>query len=436
MNILILSGSPKGEGSITLQTCLYLQRQFARHQFRVLHVGRDIRQLERDFGEAVEMMQKADMLLFCYPVYTFMVPSQLHRFVELMKEHVAAGALDIQGKWATQVTTSKHFYDITAHRFIEDNAKDLGLRVLPGLSADMEDLLKEEGRAEARSFFDYVLFQMRNEMPVANAVKNNGLKVALGADLEPGNEALGKMVERFCELLPYECKLVNIREFPFKGGCLSCFNCSSDGKCVYNDGFDTFLRSEIQTCDAIVYAFSIRDHSMGSRFKMYDDRQFCNGHRTVTMGCPTGYLVNGAYAEEGNLQMVLEGRVNVGGNYLCGVAVNDGVEDAEHRIMSVEQLVMRLAYALDNNYRQPSNFLGVGGMKIFRDLIYQMRGLMRADHKFFKSHGQYDFPQKQWRMSLKMYIVGWLINNKGLRRKLSGKMTEGMLKPYKETLNK
>ena len=70
---------------------------------------------------------------------------------------------------------------------------------------------------------------------------------------------------------------------------------------VYKDGFDEFLRSNIQTTDATVYAFSIRDHSMGSCTKLYDDRRFCNAHRTVTIGMPVGYLVNGSYTAEPNL---------------------------------------------------------------------------------------------------------------------------------------
>lgn len=82
----------------------------------------------------------------------------------------------------------------------------------------------------------------------------------------------------------------------------------------------------------------------------------------------------------------------------------------------------------------PQNFLGVGGMKIFRDLIYQMRGMMRADHKFFKSHGQYDFPQKKWRTSMMMYLVGWMMNNKKVRSRLGNKINEGMVAPYSKLL--
>ena len=89
---------------------------------------------------------------------------------------------------------------------------------------------------------------------------------------------------------------------------------------------------------------------------------------------------------------------------------------------------------MERQYTPPRNFLGVGGMKIFRDLIYQMRGLMREDHRFFKSHGQYDFPQKQWRMSLKMYLVGTLMTSPKLKAKAGSKMNDGMIAPYRKVV--
>ena len=60
---------------------------------------------------------------------------------------------------------------------------------------------------------------------------------------------------------------------------------------------------------------------------------------------------------------------------------------------------------------------------------------MRADHKFFKSHGQYDFPQKKWKTSWMMYLVGAMMNNPRLKRKMDGKMSEGMIAPYKKILD-
>ena len=81
MNILVLNGSPKGKYSITLQTLLYLQARHPEHSFEILNVGQNIKQLEKDFSPALQALEKADILLFSYPVYTFIVPCQLHRFV-------------------------------------------------------------------------------------------------------------------------------------------------------------------------------------------------------------------------------------------------------------------------------------------------------------------------------------------------------------------
>jgi len=441
MRILIVNGSPKGEYSITLQTVLYLQSKFPEHEYTTLHAGQKIKALEKDFAPARDALEAADLILFAYPVYTFIATSQLHRFIELTK----ASGVDLAGKYATQITTSKHFYDVTAHRYVEENCHDLGLRVIRGLSADMDDLLTEKGQTEAENFFRYVCWCMEKghaepvpepvpthvPQPVTVPESAGGEKtgdVVIVTDCEEGT-SLAAMIDRFRAVMPYATRVVNLREFPFQGGCLGCFRCAVSGKCIYKDGFDDYLRSSIQTAQTIVYAFTIRDHSMGALFKMFDDRQFCNGHRTVTMGMPIGYLVSGAYSKEANLQMILEGRSQVGENFLAGVATDEKDPDA-----AIDRLAETLVWALENKYVPPQNFYGIGGMKIFRDLIWLMQGMMRADHKFYKSHGQYDFPQKNWPTMLKMYAVGALLANPRVLAKMGNQMNEGMLMPYRKVL--
>ena len=441
MKILVLNGSPKGKYSITLQTVLYLQQKFPGQKFEVLHVGQKIKSLEKDFSEAKASLEAADLLLFSYPVYTFIAPAQLHRFIELIKE----SGTSLAGKFATQITTSKHFYDVTAHRYIQDNCQDMGMKFIKGLSADMDDLLTDKGQKEAEDFFAYALWSAENDIyepvpeqpPVAmhmpvdvpEAETEKTGDVVVVTDCREEDTQLQRMIGRFRNVFPRKTRVVNIRQYPFRGGCLGCFNCAVTGKCVYTDGFDTYLRNEIQTAQSIVYAFSISDHSMGAAFKMYDDRQFCNGHRTVTMGMPIGYLISGNYSREFNLQMILEGRAQVGSNFLAGVATDEHDPNGQ-----IDAMAKTLAYALDNHYVQPQNFYGIGGMKIFRDLIWLMQGMMRADHKFYKAHGQYDFPQKKFGTMLKMYLVGSLIANPKVKAKMGNAMNEGMLMPYKKLL--
>ena len=439
MNVLVVNGSPKGKYSITLQTVNYLEALYSEHSFTVLHAGQRIKALEKDFSGAEEELRKAELIIFAYPVYTFIAPSQLHRFIELVKEN----GIDLSGKFVTQITTSKHFYDVTAHRYIEDNCKDLGMKYIGGLSADMEDLLSKKGQNEAEKFFDFVLFSVANgiyepcyaksmptPLPLISIPQSAGEKsgdVVIVTDCEEDNTHLKSMIDRFSAVLPKKTRIVNIREYKLDGGCLGCFNCATDGKCIYKDGFDEFLRGNIQKAEAIIYAFTVKDHSMGARFKMYDDRQFCNGHRTVTMGMPMGYLISGSLENEPNLHTILVARADVGSNYLCGLATDEkGIDD----------MAKKLVFALEKSYVPPQSFYGVGGMKIFRDLIYLMRGMMKADHRFYKKHGQYDFPQKKKGTVLKMYLVGALISNKKIKAKMGNAMTEGMLMPYNKVLQK
>ena len=295
MKVCIINGSPRGKYSVTLQSCLYLQQMFRDSEFKIVNVGTGIKKFEKNMTEPLEAINESDLIVFSYPVYTFIAPSQLHRFIELLKE----SNIDFNNKFATQITTSKHFYDVTAHRYIEDNCNDMNMKVIHGLSADMDDLLTEKGQNDLVKFFQYVTYCVQNEIHekkyevTKNKVptyktsfqateKKDKFDTVIVADIKDNDTDLKAMIDDFIALYRFNVRIVNIAEYPFKGGCLGCFQCAGDGKCIYTDGFDEFLRTNIQKADAIVYAFNICDHSMGARFKMYDDRQVFNGNRTVT----------------------------------------------------------------------------------------------------------------------------------------------------------
>ena len=444
MKIAVINGSPKGKYSITLQTVRYLGLIYPEHEFKVLHAGQKIKALEKDFTEARELLSECDAVLFSYPVYTFLAPSQLHRFIELLK----ADGIDLTGKFATEITTSKHFYDMTAHKYIEENSLDLGMKFVRGISADMDDLLSEVGKNDAKKFFERFLWSCENDVYVAkgealpytpvpatpidwSAEKRTDKDVLILTEKTNEDSNLPAMISRFKSMLSYKTRTINISEYPLSGGCLGCFRCAVSEKCVYKDGFDKFLREEIQTADAIVYAFTVSDHSMGARFKMYDDRNFCNGHRTVTVGMPVGYLVSGNYSSEHNLRTVIEARAETGGNFLSGVATDEKDTDRQ-----IDELAKSLTFALETGHTAPKNFWGVGGMKIFRDLIFEMRGMMKADHKFYKKQGIYDFPKRFSGRSILMHLVGALLGSEKILAKMGNKMNEGMIAPYEKMFKK
>ncbi len=441
MNILVLNASPKAVTSITLQNSLYLEKKFPMHSFSYIHIGVGKNANAKKLEETTKAILSSDLVIFSFPVYTFIAPSQLHYFIRMLKEN----GCTFHGKKATCITTSKHFYDTSAHKYIEENLLDLGFYYIEGLSLDMEDLLKEEGRKSLVSFFERTLWAAEKNIvkiqteerksiklpPLEKECINIGKKddhtVSIVADFTYNRERLESMIDYFVSLFPYKTRIVDLSSFSFKGGCLGCLRCALDGKCIYNDGFNHLLEDEVLSSDGVIYVFSITDHSMGPLFKTYDDRRFYNGHRTVSQFKPVGYIIDGRLEEEDNLKTILEARSDVGRNYLTGLATDK---------RKIEELSLNMSYALVHNYTKPRTFYGVGGMKIFRDLIWVMRGIMKDDHRFYKENGFYDFPQKERGKMLSLCLVGSLMRNKKLMAQAGGKMDEGMLAPYRKVIDK
>jgi hypothetical protein len=98
-------------------------------------------------------------------------------------------------------------------------------------------------------------------------------------------------------------------------------------------------------------------------------------------------------------------------------------------------LAERTMWAVENKPQRPANFVGVGGMKVFRDLIYVMQGLMQEDHRFYRKHGLYDFPQKQVKRILQMKLIGLLLKSPKMRKKMGTHMNEAMLRQYTEVID-
>src|SRR3990170_4964559 len=128
MNILVLNGSPKGELSVTLQYVAYLQKKFAKHTFKIEHIAQRIKRLERDkaaFDAILADVRAADLVLWATPVYYFLVPGQVKRFIELVNERGAVEAF--AGRFAAVITTSIHFFDHIAHNYLTGICEDWGM---------------------------------------------------------------------------------------------------------------------------------------------------------------------------------------------------------------------------------------------------------------------------------------------------------------------
>jgi multimeric flavodoxin WrbA/putative NADPH-quinone reductase len=426
--IVVLNGSPKGNDSITYQYVRYLQVVKPEVEVSTFHIGQTIQSLERHtekLDEMANVIRQADLVLWVYPVYTFSVPYQVMQWIELMNSYGHADAFS--GKWMSQILTSRHFYDHTAYRYIEEIGKDWKMHSIPGHLADMQDLLKPEGQARFEAYLEELDWEVGLEKPQEDV---SSLMISLITDLREEDSELQKMIQTFRENTKAKIQVLNLNEISIKSGCLGCLNCALSGECVIKDDFQESLNTYVQNSDAIVYAGTMENHWFRSAWKKFDDRQFSNGHRMSIGGRPVGYLIAGAKETENNFFDVLKARAQVSHVYLCGI-VSDQSEDAQEEVAT---LAKKMEWAMVRHPERPVNFQGVGGMRVFRDLIYESRGFMKEDHKFYRENDLYDFPHKKKSTIFQGYIIGWMMKIPAIRRKVLPSLKQTIIKPYDKIL--
>ena len=111
----------------------------------------------------------------------------------------------------------------------------------------------------------------------------------------------------------------------------------------------------------------------------------------------------------------------------------DGV-DLKRVLQEVEDRLIRQA---GSGYIRPRTFLGIAGMRVFRDEVWGgLRIVFRADHKAYKRLGVYDFPQRKIGHQI-LVRLGWLITGlPGIRRRFPEMIKQQMVRPYRRVLEK
>jgi len=456
MKITVLNGSPKGDTSVTMQYVHYIQIKFPQHELKILNVSQRIKRIERDetaFQEILDEVQSSDGVLWASPVYFLLVPSQYKRFIELISERGAEAVFE--HKYTAALTTSIHFYDHTAHNYLRAVCDDLNMKYVGSFSADMRDLMKEKGRAGLLVFADEFFEAIKNQAPMSKSYRPTTcrefeyhpgaaeVKIDVGdkrmlivTDAEAGQTNLLRMIERFKASFAQEIPVVNLNDLDIKGGCLGCLRCGYDNHCTYEgqDDYIEFYNSQVKTADILIFAGTIQDRYLSSRWKMFFDRSFFNGHTPTLSGKQIGCIISGPLSQNYNLRQVLKGWFEIQPANVAGF-VTDEYGDAADIDRLLQDLARRLVRFAAADYVRPSTFLGVAGMKLFRDEIWgRLRVVFQADYRAYKRLGLYDFAQKDVKTRVINLVVPPLLRIPGVRKEFAKRIKLGMISPYRKIL--
>ncbi len=454
MKIVILNGSPKGEYSNTIHYVKYIMKHRPEHEYNILEVGRDIKKIEKDpgmFDAIIEKIKDADGVLWSFPLYHYSVPSQLMRLIELVSERKAEDAF--HGKYVTALTTSVHFYDNLAHNYVRAVSEDLGMNYLEGFSAEMNDILKPEWRRQMLLFFDHFTAMIEEHAPaekkyapisaetkeyspgeVKAHVSFGDKKVILITDARDDDLNLGRMVEVFKRSAGGNVDIVNLNDIRIAGGCLGCIRCGDKNVCVYKDDLRSVYYDKMAGANAVVLAGTIRGRSFSSLWKMFWDRSFVNGHCPLVTGIQYGYIISGPLRQLPDIREEIESRAEMSGNQMAGI-ITDEYDDPEKITALIGQLAADLAWGMKADYHRPPTYLGIGGKLLFRDLIYRLGGIFRADDTYYKKHALYDYPQKDYMLRMQNFVLKLILSSKWARKQFYMRAKEETARAYKKVVD-
>ncbi len=444
MNVVVLNGSPKEE-SVTIQYIKYIQIHFAEVDLKIFNIAKDINKLHNEFeyfSEIIRSIELSDGVIWAFPTYIMMIPSQLKSFIEMIFENKVEFAFN--NKYSAALTTSIHFFDKTACNYINGICDDLNMNYIDEFTAGINDLTEPEKQRNLLNFAEYFFNSIKNKVItpknnsaiipqissytprfIDNVPKKNNHKVVLLTDEANTESNLSKMINVFEKLLPYNLIIKDINKINIKGGCIGCLNCSYDNKCVFNDDVKKFIQETIADADAVILAGTIRDRYLSSRWKMFFDRSFAFGHIPVIAGKCTGFIISGPLRQIPNLRLIFEAYAQNNFGF-----VTDESDSSEKITLLLDSLAKKLVWSVESNYRKPESFLGLSSHLIFRDLIYRNKGVFAADHFLFKKNKLYDYPYK----NVKKRILNIVIGIPAIRRKIQKQIIKAMVKPLKEVL--
>jgi hypothetical protein len=136
-----------------------------------------------------------------------------------------------------------------------------------------------------------------------------------------------------------------------------------------------------------------------------------------------------------NLRQILEGYTEWQQANLVDFITDEHGDSTEIDAL-LQNFAGRLIRLSDEGYIKPATFLGISGMKIFRDDVWgRLRFPFQADHKFYKKHGIYDFPQKDYKARIRNRVLILLTKIPPMRKEIyTKKIKAEMIKPFQNIL--
>jgi multimeric flavodoxin WrbA len=453
MNLIVLSGSPKKDESVTLQSIKYLEIKNQAHKFDYVHIISQVNEFEKDpsaLRTLCKKVQKADVVLWVFPVYHLLVPAHYKRFIELIFENNLESYFT--DKYTAIFTTSIKYADNNAHDYMHGICDDLKMNFIDLLSHHMDDLPNKARQQDLLTFFSEIELFVNDKLtclPRYKPLKKSQFKYLAGksgpqvitdkriiviTDASKEQNNVNEMIRQCEYAAATSVEVINLNDLSIKGYCLGCCRCGYDNTCIYRDGYRAFLDYVIEMADIIIYAGEIKDRYLSSLFKLYHDRSFTFNHVPHFTGKQFGFLIAGNFSNLPNLRQIFEHYHQETSN-LAGI-VSDEPENCAVIDASIYTLLKTAVFFSETGYMRPPNFLGVGGKSIFVEMTKGFTGaIFLADYRYYKKNNWLS-DRTTLKTKIQNALMRYFMTKKNFRLEVQKNMVRHMISEHQKVLRK
>lgn len=383
MKVYILSGSPKGETSVTLQTAKTLEKLFPEDSFTFELVG------SGKFSEEIrDNIAASDLTIYLSSLYHCHLHAQSLDFFKAM----FSGNTDkLKGKAFTYLTTSMFLMDTPAHNFMKDITSRNGMFFIRSLSLKDDDALKEEGREELYRWFKYVKDTLSARNGKFDFEKQNVTIIDASDDdkAEKNQKIIEHVKDRYTKA-GSAVKIVKLRDYKLTK-CVACNGCYTNRKCVFNDDFEK-LADEIYTgLDILVTVGTLDYGMMTSTYKTFLDKHVQFGRCPLDDDIIKLYLYSKTdMTTEYNEHEFYEHGYAL--DSLCGSYFADCFEGYGESLNAdkIDRAVDDTLLIAQDQLYAPRNVYRIGLNTMFAKLAVHLQNMCPGDMNYYSTHGFYD----------------------------------------------
>ena len=451
MKISVLSGSPKGNDSISLQYLYFIKKHNPDIDFSIFHIGSSInliRNSEEKLFEISETIKNSDAIIWVMPVYEFSIPAQMKEFIDLISSSKLSHCF--KNKKAASIFTSIHFYDTVAVDYIHAVSEDLNMNFFGAFSAEMHDLKKENGKNSILEFWNDFYFNIKNNILIPkkfskddsyttafnlnseiNLPKKSDKRIVMITTNESNSGNLKNMITHFTNSCSYNIDVLNLDKINIKGACLGCCHCSYDNTCIYIDELSVVYKEKIKNADALIIASNISNRYFHHKIKLFWDRSFVFGHTPFIKNKIMAYIVSGNISQSYPLNYEIDARASAMESYTLPI-ISDEFFTQDNLSAFINQSAELFSKAILENKKTQKNFHYIASHKIFRDFVHTISGVFRADYIYYKKNKLFDFPNKNPSYMIFNFILRVILKIPGFRKEFQKRIKPSMVAQFKK----